>query len=92
MTATEPMPSACSQGGGVGADADRVDERDRPGRVGRPVDGPPGAPSDPLAQQAGHDQRDEQVERERTEPDEQRLRRGGERDTTSQARPPRRGR
>ena len=49
-------------GARVAARPERVDERDRPRRVREPVHEPPGAVADPRAQQARHDQREQQVE------------------------------
>ena len=46
---------------------ERVDECDRPGRVGEPVDVSPGAVADPPAEQARGDEQQQQVEGDRAE-------------------------
>ena len=64
----------------VAAGAEPVEERDGPTCIRRPVDGAPGAVADPRAQQARDDQRDEQIDRDRTEPEPERTVRRVERD------------
>ena len=49
----------------VGAGAEAVGDGDRPAHVREPVDEAPGPESEPAAQQARDDDRDQQVERER---------------------------
>ena len=51
----------------VAAGSQPVDERERPAGVGGPVDRSPAAMADPGADQAGDDEGDQQVERERAE-------------------------
>ena len=68
------------RGARVGSGPEAVQQRDRPARVRDPVDRPPGAQPEPRPDQAGHDERDQQVERERSEPEPQRPVRRGERD------------
>ena len=64
----------------VAAGAEPVEHRDRPARVREPVDRPPRAVAEAPAQQARDHERDEQVERERAEPEPQRPVRRRERD------------
>ena len=49
----------------VGPGAEPVDQGQRPARVGGPVDRPPGAMSEPAAQDAGQRHREQQVEGQR---------------------------
>jgi hypothetical protein len=53
----------------VGAGAEPVHGSDGPREVGEPVDHAPAAQPDPRPQQAGHDECQHQVERDRAEPE-----------------------
>ncbi len=61
------------------ADLQPVDQGDRPAAVGGEVDGAPRAVGQPVAQQAGDDDGEDQVERDRAEPEPQRAIAGDER-------------
>ena len=57
----------------VGAAADAVHDRKRPGGVAEPVDGTPGAAAHPGAGQAGQDQRGDQIQGDRPQAQPERL-------------------
>src|SRR6266511_2256115 len=57
----------------VAADAEPVQDRQRPAGIGGPVHRPPDPMAEPDAQQAGHDQRGENVERERAQTEPERV-------------------
>ena len=74
MTAAEHAASRArtTGSGGVGAAAQRVEQGDGPAQVGQPVDEPPRGEPDPVAEGAGDQHGQQQVEGERPEPHVQR--------------------
>ena len=64
----------------IGTGTEAVQHRDRPARVRKPMHEPPGGETDPMAQQAGHHQGDEQVDGDRAETKPERPVRRHERD------------
>ena len=70
-------------GAGVAAGPERVEECDRPGRVRQPVDARQSAVAEPRPQQARDDEREQQVEGDRTETEPYRPVGGDERHDAS---------